>query len=67
MKWENNKEKNNGEGKNKTRNNETIAMHPQAFDSIASPKVMTMKRKGVGVHFLARNTLGVHGCVGVPR
>jgi hypothetical protein len=31
------------------------------MDSITSPKVKTMEGEGVGVHYLARNTLGVEG------
>jgi len=35
------------------------------MDSIASPKVNTMKGEGVGVHSLARSTSRVEGHVGV--
>jgi len=35
------------------------------MDSIASPKVKTMERKGVGVHSLACSTLKVEGHVRV--
>jgi len=35
-------------------------------DSTASPKVKTIEGKGVGVHSLACNTLGVEGRVGAP-
>jgi len=34
--------------------------------STLNPKVKTMEGKGVGVHSLAHNILGVEGCVGVP-
>jgi len=34
------------------------------IDSTTSPKVKTTKRKGVGVHSLARSTSGVEGHVG---
>jgi len=37
------------------------------MDSTLSLKVKTMKREQVGVRSLARNTLGVEGCVGAPR
>jgi hypothetical protein len=33
------------------------------MDSTMSPKVKTSKEKGVGVHSLAHNTLGIKGCV----
>jgi hypothetical protein len=39
----------------------TDASPSSLMDSIASPKVKTMKRKGVGVHFLAYNISGVEG------
>jgi hypothetical protein len=35
------------------------------MDSTTSPKVKTMEEERVGVHWLARNTLGVEGRVGV--
>jgi len=35
------------------------------MDFIASPKMKTTKREGVGAHSLARSTLGVKGCVEV--
>jgi len=37
------------------------------MDSTLSPKVKTTEGKGVGAHFLFNNTLGIEGCVGVPR
>jgi hypothetical protein len=37
------------------------------MDSTTSPKVKTTKGKKVGACSLARNTLGVEGCAGVPR
>jgi len=37
------------------------------MDSIASPKVTTMKGEKIGVHSLARSTSGVEGHVGTPR
>jgi len=36
------------------------------MDSTASPKVKTTEGKGVGACFLAHNTSGVEGRVGVP-
>jgi hypothetical protein len=36
------------------------------MDSTTSPKVKTMEGKGVGACYLACNTLGVKGHVGVP-
>jgi hypothetical protein len=36
-------------------------------DSNASPKVKTIKEKGIGVHSLMHNTLGVEGCAGAPK
>jgi len=36
------------------------------MDSITSPKVKTMKGKGIGVRSMARSTSGVEGHVGVP-
>jgi hypothetical protein len=37
------------------------------MDSIVSPKVKTVKGKGVVSRFLARSILGVEGRVGAPR
>jgi hypothetical protein len=37
------------------------------MDLIMSPKVKTMKGKGVRVHFLAHNTLMVEGHARAPR
>jgi hypothetical protein len=36
-------------------------------DSNASPKVKTIKEKGIGVHSLMHNTLRVEGCAGAPK
>jgi hypothetical protein len=36
-------------------------------DSNASPKVKTIKEKGIGVHSLMHNTLGVEGCARAPK
>ncbi len=33
------------------------------IDSIVSPKVKIMKGEGIGAHSLARNILGIEGCV----
>ncbi len=37
------------------------------MDSTASPNVTTTKGKGLGAHYLARNTLGVEGCAETSR
>jgi hypothetical protein len=37
------------------------------MNSTASPKVKTMKGKGVKARSLGCNTSGVKGCVGAPR
>jgi hypothetical protein len=37
------------------------------MDSIASPKVKTTKREGVGACSLAHNTSGVEGHAGAPQ
>ncbi len=43
-------------------------MHPKLLDGlIASPKVKTMEREGVGARSLAHNTLGVEGRVGASK
>jgi len=41
---------------------------PPSFlmDSIVNPKVKITEEEGIGVHFLAHNTLGVEGCAGAP-
>ncbi len=46
-----------------------ILTHSQAplVDSNASMKGKQRKNKGLGTRSLARNTLGVKGCVGAPR
>jgi len=36
------------------------------MESIMSPKVKTLKGKGIGACSLARNTSGVEGCARVP-
>ncbi len=36
------------------------------MNSTTNPNMKTIERKGVGAHSLARNTLGVKGCVGAP-
>jgi len=35
--------------------------------STASPKVKIAEGKGLGVHYLVRNTLGLKGRAGAPR
>jgi hypothetical protein len=37
------------------------------MDSVAHPKVKTMKGERVGARALAYNISGVKGCVGAPR
>jgi len=37
------------------------------MDSTMNPKVKTLEGEGVGVHSLARSTLGVEGCVGISE